>query len=210
MIFEEVWALLIRTKRIVILGLLFGCLAAAPASSQTTETISDSGYEWSEKKQAARADLFAALKDAENDAEARQLEGLIWRLWFEPDDAEIASRMKQVMELRRLGDYGRAMELIDEVIEIDPSYPESWNQRATILFLYRDFDASLEAVQETLKREPNHFGALSGQMMIFLNQGKPALARSSLLQALKVNPWLRERALLEKGQVLSADRGVEL
>ena len=48
---------------------------------------------------------------------------------------------------------------------------------------------------ETLAREPRHFGALAGRAVIRLRQLKPALARQNMIEALKVNPWLRERGL---------------
>ena len=52
-----------------------------------------------------------------------------------------------------------------------------------------------QAVAKTLELEPRHFGAMAGRVVIRLRQMKPALARQNLLEALKVNPWLREKAL---------------
>lgn len=82
------------------------------------------------------------------------------------------------------------------MIEIDPTFPEAWNQRATIHFLRGDYAQSLADVATTLELEPRHFGALAGRGIIRLRQGKSALAIQSIKAALAFHPFLRERTLI--------------
>ena len=46
-----------------------------------------------------------------------------------------------------------------------------------------------------LELEPRHFGALSGRALIYLQQGKRALAIKDMAAAVAVHPFLSERQL---------------
>lgn len=62
-----------------------------------------------------------------------------------------------------------------------------------MLFLIGAYADSLEAIERTLEREPKHYGALAGKGMILILQGRDAEGQAALREALKVNPWLKER-----------------
>ena len=94
--------------------------------------------------------------------------------------------------------YQGAREVLDKVVAEAPDYPEGWNQRAFILFLQGDYEASLADIKRVLELEPRHFGALSGQAMIYITQGRAELAQKTLRDAVNVHPYLKERALLIK------------
>ena len=48
---------------------------------------------------------------------------------------------------------------------------------------------------KVLEFEPRHFGALSGRALIYLSQGKRALALKDMSAALAVHPFLSEKQL---------------
>jgi len=50
-------------------------------------------------------------------------------------------------------------------------------------------------IAKTLQLEPRHFGSLAGRAVIRLRQLKSALARQSIVEAMKYPPFLRERHL---------------
>ncbi|MEH6473777.1 MAG: tetratricopeptide repeat protein [Halopseudomonas sp.] len=112
------------------------------------------------------------------------------------ENPDVDRLMGEAMQARRWYDFDKALLLLDQIVEIDPSYAEAWNQRATIYFHRGDYEQALEAVAKTLEREPRHFGALAGRGMIRLRQGSSALAIQNIKAAVAFHPYLRERALL--------------
>ena len=55
-----------------------------------------------------------------------------------------------------------------------------------------DDEASLHDCRETLKRNPLHFGALSGMAHIHLRRGDAELALQAYTRALQANPNLED------------------
>jgi len=76
------------------------------------------------------------------------------------------------------------------LIERDPTFAEAWNRRATLYYLMGNFDASVRDIQETLAREPRHFGALSGLGLINSALERWDSAVKAYEEALRVNPFL--------------------
>lgn len=140
-------------------------------------------------------DQFIGLKGAKDEADAARYANRIWQLWFQSGDAEIDELMQEAMARRQVYDFNGAIEVLNQVIEREPGYPEVWNQRATIYFYQQEYEKSLEDVARTLELEPRHFGALAGRAVIRLNQLKPALARQNVIEALKIHPFLPERQM---------------
>jgi lipoprotein NlpI len=102
----------------------------------------------------------------------------------------------------RVADFTGAEAVLDELVAYCPDYPEGWNQRAFARFLQGDHDGSLEDLARTLELEPRHFGALAGQGLNFLRQGRDRLAQTALRAAIDLHPWMNERHLIapEPGQ----------
>lgn len=148
-----------------------------------------------ENSSASLDNLFVALKRAPDAASAQPIVDQIWARWTHPEDAVLADRMDEVLALRGIGHLTLVLERLDEIVADYPDYAEGWNQRATVHFLLNDHDASLADIEKTLALEPRHFGALSGRAMIYLGQGKRALALKDMSRALQLHPYLGERAL---------------
>jgi tetratricopeptide (TPR) repeat protein len=149
--------------------------------------------------------LFDALKAAPSEEEARQIENRIWNFWLDSaPDSETQQLVDKGMSCRNLYDLAGAREFLDQAIERSPGYAEAWNQRAFVLFLQGELDASLEDADRAIELEPRHFGALSGKALILLQQGRTALSQNALRKAVEIHPYLKERHLLikPKGQDL--------
>ncbi len=139
--------------------------------------------------------LFAQLKDAPDPATADQIDKRVWSLWLTPEDPELARRMTEVLAVRQSMSLEASIRLLDQMVADYPTYAEGWNQRATLYYMTGDLDASLADCAKVLEFEPRHFGALSGRALIYLQQGKRALALIDIKAALEVHPFLNERML---------------
>jgi tetratricopeptide (TPR) repeat protein len=139
--------------------------------------------------------LFDALRTAQDPETAQQLDEAIWTVWTNPSDPVLHERMRAVLLARGTGNIAEALRLLDKLVVDYPDYAEGWNQRATIHYIMGHLDLSLADCAKVLELEPRHFGALSGRALIYLSQGKRALALKDMAAALAVHPFLSERQL---------------
>jgi tetratricopeptide (TPR) repeat protein len=117
-------------------------------------------------------------------------EAAMWSVWSRSGDDEIDKLFQVgVMQLsdRRFVPAVRTFTLI---IQRKPDFAEGWNKRATAYFLLGEFDKSLADCDEVMKRNPWHWGALSGYGMIHLQESRPAQALAYFEKAIAVNPNL--------------------
>lgn len=176
---------IVTVLRWLLVPLVFGMAGLLPMLSQADEAADR-----------ARLDtLFAELKAAPDAATAQAIDQQIWSIWTVPSDEKLAARMKIVLDARLSYDFESTIDLLDALIEDYPTYAEAWNQRATTYYMMQNFEASLADIDKTLELEPRHFGALSGQSLILLAQGKRDLALKAIIAALAIHPFLTERGL---------------
>ena len=112
----------------------------------------------------------------------------LWLLWTRSGDGEIDRQMARASEDMQAGRYDEAITLLGEVIRKKPDYAEGWNRRATVYYLAGDYRKSIADCDEVLKRNPRHFGALSGLGQIHLALQDEAAALAWFRRALEVNP----------------------
>ena len=110
--------------------------------------------------------LFETLKYSQDETELLEVESAIWDIWYDSGNAHVDEMMQQASELERVGELAAAEEIYSAVIEALPDFSEGWNRRATVRFYQRDLDGSLEDIEQTLRLEPRHFGAIWGLGMI--------------------------------------------
>ena len=136
-----------------------------------------------------RPALTAALRDP--DAEVRSsAERSLWLVWSRSGDPAVDRRFLQGVEQMQRQELDDAIETFTDIIARKPEFAEGWNKRATAYYLAGELDKSLADCDEVMKRNPAHFGALSGYGMIYLQLGKPDRALGYFERALAVNPNL--------------------
>ena len=84
-----------------------------------------------------------------------------------------------------------ALDFLDEIITLQPTYAEGWNRRATLHFMMSNYSKSMSDIDHTLSLEPRHFGALSGMAQILKASGKKELALRAYQQVLEIYPMMR-------------------
>jgi tetratricopeptide (TPR) repeat protein len=133
--------------------------------------------------------LAAALRDPDDEVRALA-ERSLWRVWSRSGDPAIDRRFLQGVEQMQRQELDDAIETFTDIITRKPEFAEGWNKRATAYYLAGELDRSLADCDEVMKRNPAHFGALSGYGMIHLQLGRPDRALGYFERALAVNPNL--------------------
>ena len=134
--------------------------------------------------------LFEALKLAPDDSSAKAIEQRIWAQWFVTKSDTATILMGRVTTAVDAKDLDLAVKLLDSLVKIRPDYVEAWNRRATIYYLKKDYGRAMADIREVLRREPRHFGAMSGLGLILQEVGDDKHALDIYRRALAVYPRL--------------------
>lgn len=135
--------------------------------------------------------LVEALRDPDEVVRALA-EHSLWQVWSRPGDSEVDSLFQLGIEQMNQRDPELAIKTFSLIIQKKPDFAEGWNKRATLYYLIGEYEKSLADCEEVIRRNPHHFGALSGFGMNYLQLGKPEQALDYFQRALAVNPNLRQ------------------
>ena len=133
-------------------------------------------------------ELFTELARTREPSEARLIEGRIWSEWMQSGSRTIDFLMSTAARAAQSGNPALAFDHLDQVIVLVPDYAEAWNRRATLHFMQGDYAKSVRDIEETLAREPRHFGALSGLGQIMIRLERPRDARDAFERTLRIYP----------------------
>jgi tetratricopeptide (TPR) repeat protein len=133
--------------------------------------------------------LVKALRDPDTGARAAA-EDALWHVWSRSGSDAVDAVFESGMRQMESGDYPQAIATFTRVIEMKPDFAEGWNKRATLYFLTGDLRRSLADCDEVVKRNPQHFGVLSGYAQIYAQLGYYDRALDYARRALAVNPNL--------------------
>ena len=110
--------------------------------------------------------LFNELK-IKDQSSSFKIEQKIWKIWStHPNNDELTSMLSVGTDFVNNNQHLKAVEIFTKVIDLDPGWAEAWNKRATVLYLMGNYELSQNDIDEVLKLEKRHFGALSGQGMV--------------------------------------------
>jgi tetratricopeptide (TPR) repeat protein len=111
-------------------------------------------------------------------------------VWSRSGDGDVDHLMQAGVAEMQHGQLEAAVDTFSEIIRRRPEFAEGWNKRATVYYMLGEYAKSAADCDEVLKRNPEHFGALSGYGMIWLRLDQPSRALERFEQALAVNPNL--------------------
>ncbi|MEZ5923498.1 MAG: tetratricopeptide repeat protein [Hyphomicrobiaceae bacterium] len=132
--------------------------------------------------------LFATLKAAQSEPEARVAELAIWAAWIKSGSDEIDKLTGLALEAMQTQDYQEALATLDVVVAKMPDFAEGWNKRATVLYIVGDLDRSMADIDKVLALEPRHFGAISGIGLIQIAKGNKPAALEAYRKVIEIYP----------------------
>jgi tetratricopeptide (TPR) repeat protein len=121
---------------------------------------------------------------------AATAEAILWSTWCRSSDAETDRIFRAGIEALQRQKLAEAEALFSRVVELNPGFAEGWNKRATVRFMQRNFTASITDCQQTLARNPNHFGAAAGQGLCHISLNQLREAAVCFRRALEIHPHL--------------------
>ncbi|MFN3955387.1 MAG: tetratricopeptide repeat protein [Pararhodobacter sp.] len=138
----------------------------------------------------ARADVDALLAElARPDQERWQrIERQILREWSRSGSAAVDYLFERGQTALRAGDATAAIAHFSAVIDHAPDFAEGWNARATAYFMVNRIGQSMADIEQTLSRNPQHFGALAGMGTILEQLGRAEQAREAYAAAHALHP----------------------
>ena len=136
--------------------------------------------------------LFEQLKKSDDISIALEIEMKIWSIWSKhPTQEKLTQSLSKGSELMAEGELESAYKIFSTIIDSAPNWAEGWNKRATVLYLMGRYYDSLNDIDEVLKLESRHFGALSGQGLVQIKLGNYEKAIKSYQAVQKIYPSIR-------------------
>ena len=134
-------------------------------------------------------EFLKALK-GNDPALAATAEAMLWRIWCRSGNVEADRIFRNGVEAMQQGKLEEAEDAFSRIIAMAPDFAEGWNKRATVRFMRKNFTGSIADCQETLARNPNHFGASSGQGLCHMSLGEYREAAVCFRRALDIHSHL--------------------
>ena len=123
----------------------------------------------------------------------------IWMLWStHPTDQKLTSLLDEGSRLVQDQQLNRAIDVFTEAIELDPTWAEAWNKRATVFYMVGEFQKSQDDIDKVLALEQRHFGALAGQGLVNIQLKNYEKAIRSYEQAQEIYPAMRSPKIMIK------------
>ena len=154
--------------------------------------------------------LFNQLKTTSSSTTAKAIETKIWDLWpTHPSEESLTNLLAKGSYYMSQNQLTSAHNVFSKAIELDPKWAEAWNKRATVLYLMGSYELSQNDIDEVLKLEKRHFGALSGQGMVQTALKNYQKAIDSYIEAHKVYPAMKTPLIMiEKLQTLMQQESI--
>ena len=140
--------------------------------------------------------LFLELKK-NNSSLSSSVAQQIWMLWStHPSDQKLTSILDEGSRLIQDQQLNRAIDVFTEAIELDPTWAEAWNKRATVFYMVGEFQKSQDDIDKVLELENRHFGALAGQGMVNIKLKNYDKAKRSYQKAQEIYPALESSKVM--------------
>ena len=141
--------------------------------------------------------LFNQLKNNSDTSMAFKIEMKIWNIWSTHQSQEnLTQLLANGSNLMKQHKLNKAYETFSKVISLDSNWAEGWNKRATVLYMLGRYEESQEDINEVLKLEKRHFGALSGQGLVQIELKNYERAINSYKEVQKIYPSMQSPKIM--------------
>ena len=142
--------------------------------------------------------LFNELKIKDKNL-SFEVEQQIWKIWStHPNNNRLTSMLAAGSNFMNNKEYSKAVEIFTKVIDLDPTWAEAWNKRATVLYIIGEFEKSQNDIDQVLKLEKRHFGALAGQGLVNIELENYEKALESYKEAMRIYPSMNSPKIMIK------------
>lgn len=141
-----------------------------------------------ESRRAELDSLFENLRTAPDEAAALMIETRIRTIWIEGASPAAVLLLRRGARNLAARTNDEALEDYDAAITLSPGSAEAWHQRAQAYAAMGDTQAAARDLQEALRLEPRHFGALLTLSMLQEERGDTRAALRSMEAVLALNP----------------------
>ena len=140
--------------------------------------------------------LFKELKTGS--AELMHLtEKKIWDIWStHPTDKKLTEILSEGSTYVNNNQLNKAIEVFSKVINLDPTWAEAWNKRATVLYMIVEYQKSQKDIDKVLELEERHFGALAGQGLVNIKLQNYEKALESYQKVEKIYPAMKSPKIM--------------
>ena len=104
--------------------------------------------------------MLAALKAAPDEQTAAVLEAHIQHAWVEAGTPAVTLLMSRGLREASAGSDQDALDDLNAALDLDPNQAEAWHQKALVHFHMGDVNAAVRDIEQALRLQPRHFGAL--------------------------------------------------
>jgi tetratricopeptide (TPR) repeat protein len=131
--------------------------------------------------------LLADLADPERDDWMR-IESEIVREWSRSGSDAMDLLLRRGQDALEAEDWRAALEHLTALVDHAPDFAEGWNARATAFYMLGWYGPAIADIEEVLRLNPRHFGALAGLGTILESMGQPELALEAFEAAQALHP----------------------
>jgi tetratricopeptide (TPR) repeat protein len=115
-------------------------------------------------------------------------EQALWSIWHRSGKSDVDALLQEGIMAMQRGAFERAVVIFSEVIELAPDFAEGYNKRATTYYLMQEYEKAIRDCEQTIARNPVHFGALSGAGLCYVGLRNLPKALEYFQRAVAVNP----------------------
>jgi tetratricopeptide (TPR) repeat protein len=181
-----------RTIFVFLAGFALLCATPLHSAPPDAKAPKSTAEDVTPKTREQRLDeLFGQLKRERNEKAAERIAGRIWKEWNNSGSAATDLMMQWSQEAMEKKKFDVALDFLDQVVTLSPTYAEGWNRRATVHYMMHNFAKSMADIDHTLQLEPRHFGALSGMAEIMKETDRKQLALDAFQRVLDIYPMMR-------------------